>query len=164
MEDRRSRAYPVRTSDPPISLVDRAREIEQADQALETHAHGKLEVIARQMRALKAQAEEIIEQTRRDAQLHRVRCNFEKTIGLVMHLYERDDGEAYFSLLSPEDWKGRNPHEFLGSFRLNADRSFERLVGDYKAEDDPGRARCAADGPARLSICGHSPGSGSLPR
>ena len=63
VEDRRSRAYPVRTSDPPISLVDRAREIEQADQLLETHAHGKLEVIARQMRALKAQAEEIIDPT-----------------------------------------------------------------------------------------------------
>ena len=46
-----------------------------------------------------------------------------------MHLYERDDGEAYFSLLSPEDWNGQNPHKYLGSFRMNVDRSFEQLNG-----------------------------------
>ena len=32
-----------------------------------------------------------------------------------------DNGERYFSMLSPEDWRGAPPHRFEGSYALEAD-------------------------------------------
>lgn len=120
-------AYPSSRLDPPITLVDRAREIELADSTLQSHVSGKLELIVRQIRALKAEAQDILARAERDRDLHRIRCNFEKKPGQAIHLYQRPDGERYFSLLSLADWRGAPPHEFLGSFKLNADGSFETL-------------------------------------
>ncbi len=124
VEDKHSLPYPVRTLDPPIRLVDRAREIEQAHLSLKTHAAGKLDVIARQIRGLQEEARRILEQAERDAALHRVQCAFEKRPGMDLHLYEKADGERYFSMLSPEEW-GTPPHAFRGTFRLQTDAGFE---------------------------------------
>ena len=40
------------------------------------------------------------------------------------HLYERENGTLYFSMLSPDDWGGEAPHTFRGSYRLEADMSW----------------------------------------
>ncbi len=133
VENKRSLAHAVRTLDPPITLVDRAREIEESEELVQSHVHGKLDVIVKQIRALKEQARDIIDQSRRDMELHRIKCNFEKRVGQNMYLYRKpagDDGEegaSYFSMLSPADWGGSPPHEFLGGYRLNGDRSFEEI-------------------------------------
>jgi len=127
VENHHSLAYPIRTLSPAFSLVDRAREIEAASAFLETTTSGKLSLIAEQMRALRAQAEGILETARRDAELHRISCSFQKKIGQTIYLYERPDTERYFSLLSPADWKGKPPHLCLGAYRLAADQSFEEV-------------------------------------
>ena len=118
--------YPIRTLDPPISIVDRAKEIEKADQWIQAGVNQKLDVILKQIRSLQNLAKEIIEKAEEDAKLHRTSCNFEKKPGMILHLYERPTGEKYFSLLSPEEW-GTPPHKFLGSYKLNVDMSFERI-------------------------------------
>lgn len=119
--------YGSRTLDPAIRLVDRAREIEDAHLQIQSHVGGKLEVIARQIRSLQEEARGIVEQAARDAELHKVPCSFEKRIGMAIHLYRRDNDTLYFSMLSPEDWEGRPPHPFEGSYKLREDRSFQRL-------------------------------------
>ena len=150
--------YPLSRLSAPITLIDVAREIQAADSVLSAVAAGKLEAIARQIRALQAEAARTLAEAQIDAELHRVRCNFKKIPGKLYHLYERPqpprsagDGdlraepprsagdlqlagtvssgaesvpERYFSLLSPEDWAGKPPHTFLGSFRLEADMRF----------------------------------------
>jgi len=85
---------------------------------------GKLEAIARQIRALQLEAQRTLEQARLQAELHRAACSFKKRPGHVYHLYERADGERYFSLLSLDDWGGRPPHAYRGSYRLEADMQF----------------------------------------
>jgi len=118
--------YPIRTLDPPISIVDRAKEIEKADQWLKAGVSQKLDLILKQIKSLQEQAKEILQKAEEDARLHRILCNFEKKPGMILHLYKKQNGEEYFSLLSPEEW-GNPPHQFLGSFKLNIDMSFEKI-------------------------------------
>lgn len=117
--------YPLSRLSAPHDLVDMAREIQTADQMLGVVAGGKLEAIARQIRALQEQAAAVLSAARRDAELHRAVCSFKKIPGHVYHLYRRPSGERYFSLLSPEDW-GTPPHAYEGSYRLEADLRFTK--------------------------------------
>lgn len=115
--------YPVSRLAPAIELVDLAKEIAKADTMLNTRASAKLKVIADQMKALQAEARTVLEETQRDQDLHRAQCNFQRQPGKLYHLYRKPDGSLYFSMLSPQDW-GTPPHEFQGSYRLEADMSW----------------------------------------
>ncbi|MCA9652819.1 MAG: DUF2452 domain-containing protein [Myxococcales bacterium] len=119
-----SSPYPVSRLAPTHDLVDTARQIAEADQIIGTVVHGKLEVIAEQIRALQAQARRIMAEAQQHATLHRARCNFQKRVGHTYHVYAKPDGSSYLSMLSPDDWSGRAPHEHVGSYRLEADMSW----------------------------------------
>ncbi len=135
-----SAPYPVSRLAPGFELVDLAREIEAADATLASHASGKLKLIAEQIRTLQEQAREILEQTRRDQALHRAACAFRRQPGKIYHLYRKPDGSTYFSLLAPEDWSGRPPHDFLGSWRLENDMSWSPADAlDQPPDDDMAR-------------------------
>lgn len=111
----------------PVSLVDVAREIEQADAFLSSTTSAKLHVIADQMRALREAAQAVLEKAERDARLHRAEARFKRYPGRVYHLYQRVDDSLYWSLLSPAEWNGAPPHPFVASYRLEADQSFTEL-------------------------------------
>jgi len=115
---------------PPIRLVDRAKEIEVAEESLQIQVNGKLELIAQQIRALKAEAQKILDAAAKDVELHNAKCQFEKKPGQKMHLYEKN-GEKYFSLLSPREWGGSPPHAFIGSYVMNIDRSFSESPEEF---------------------------------
>ncbi|MCA9710898.1 MAG: DUF2452 domain-containing protein [Myxococcales bacterium] len=119
-----SSPYPVSRLAPAHDLVDTARQIAEADQVIGTVVHGKLSVIAEQIRALQAQARRIMDEAHQAASLHRAQCSFQKRVGHIYHLYARPDGTRYFSMLSPRDWGGGHPHGFVGSFRLEPDMSW----------------------------------------
>jgi hypothetical protein len=129
----RTSPYPVSRLAPAHDLVDVAREIERADRTLGAVVGGKLEILAKQIRALQEEARQILDDTRRDLDLHRAECAFVKRPGTTYHLYERPNGQLYFSMLSPDDWNGAPPHAFRGSFRLEADQSWtpaEQIEGE----------------------------------
>ena len=135
----RTSPYPVSRLAPAHDLVDVAREIERADRTLGAVVGGKLELIARQIRALQEEARAILEDTRRDLDLHRAKCAFVKRIGATYHLYEREGGGLYFSMLSPDDWGGAPPHAFVGSYRLEPDQSWtpaDQIEGDATRPED----------------------------
>lgn len=119
--------YPLSRLSARHDLIDVAREIQLADAALGAVAGAQLETIVRQIRALQRDAARVLEQTRRDAELHRATCRFKKIPGKVYHLYQRPDGERYFSLLSCADWNDAPPHAYEGSFRLEADMRWTPL-------------------------------------
>lgn len=130
--------YPTSRLAAPIDLVDMAREIEKADQALGLVVGAKLEVIRDQMRTLKEQARQLLEEARLSARLQRAKCNFKKIPGKIYHLYRRQDGELYFSMISPDEWRGSPPHAFEGSYKVEIDLSL-RLLDDERSRLD-GRA------------------------
>jgi hypothetical protein len=119
--------YPVSRLSPSFALVDVAREIEQADKLLGAVVGGQLEVIAEQIRSLQDRARELLDRAREASELHRVACNFKKRPGAIYHLYRRMNGERYFSMLSPDEWRGAPPHDFEGSFRLELDSGWTRV-------------------------------------
>ncbi len=122
--DSRSSPYPVSRLAPSFGLVELAEQLEQADQMVSGRANALLSQIAEQIRTLQAQAREVLESAHEDMQLHRAKCNFRKIPGKVYHLYRHADGGLHFSMLSPQDWNGRPPQEFVGSYRLESDMSW----------------------------------------
>jgi hypothetical protein len=122
----RAAPYPLSRLSAPVSLVDAAREIQAADQWLAATASAQLGAIAEQMQHLREQAEKILHKAQQDALLHRAEARFTRIPGKIYHLYARADGTQYWSLLAPSDWNGTPPHSFVGSFRLEADRSWTR--------------------------------------
>lgn len=123
----RTSPYPTSRLAPAFDLVDLAAELEQADLAISGQTHAQLELIAKQIRQLQAQAREILEQADQDRRLHQVRCSFRKVPGQTYYLYRRNNGELQFLRLSPEDWGGNPPHEYQGAWRLEADRRWSRV-------------------------------------
>ena len=134
VENKRSLAYATRTMDPPISLVESAKEIEKAELSIQSHVHSKLDLIAGQIKALQQEAAKIIDEANLNVELHQVKCNFEKKIGRAMYLYRKKGGENFFSMLSPADWGGNPPGEFQGAYVLKADSSFEEIPQDETPE------------------------------
>ncbi|MEM6993698.1 MAG: DUF2452 domain-containing protein [Myxococcota bacterium] len=118
--------YPVSRLAPAHDLVDMAREIAEADNMLGTVAHAKLELIAEQIRDLQDKARAVLQVAADNAALHRARCNFRRRVGQTYHLYQRDGGAQYFSLLAPADWNDAPPHTYVGSYRLEPDMSWAR--------------------------------------
>lgn len=64
-------------------------------------------------------------EAQRNSELHHVACNFVKVPGNVYHLYQRESGQRFFGMLSPEEWE--SPHKYLGSYRLEYDHSWTPL-------------------------------------
>lgn len=135
-----SAPYAMSRMAPAFGLVDVAREIERADSTIATMATGKLELIARQMRALREEAERVLANAKRDAELHRMKCNFEKHAGGIYHLYRRASGEHYFSLMAPHEWRLAHAQQHLGSYRLEADMSFTPLEEVARSDDERANA------------------------
>ncbi|MFW5926235.1 MAG: DUF2452 domain-containing protein [Myxococcota bacterium] len=129
--------YPLSRLAAPIDLVDAAREIEKADETIRSHVGSKLRVIVEQMRALRDQAQSVMEEAHRDAELHRAVCRFQKRPGRIYHLYRKPDDSLYFSMLSPEDWGQAPPHSYEGSYRLEADMSWTpaEKIGEQEQTD-----------------------------
>ncbi len=55
----------------------------------------------REMRRLRAKAQQVLERAQRDAELHRARCELTRRPGQTHHLDRRPSEERYFSMLSP---------------------------------------------------------------
>jgi hypothetical protein len=127
--------YPASRLAPAIDLVDMAKEISQADAMLNTRVSAKLKVIADQIRHLQQEAREILEESRRDQQLHHAECNFKRIPGKTYHLYQKSNGQHYFSMLSPDDWGNQPPHAYLGSYRLENDMSWTALDDDTQTDN-----------------------------
>ncbi|HEY9052625.1 MAG TPA: DUF2452 domain-containing protein [Gammaproteobacteria bacterium] len=127
--------YPVSRLAPQVELVDLAKQIAEADAMVNTRVSAKLKVIADQIRSLQKEALMALEEAKQDQQLHHAECNFKRIPGKLYHLYRKSNGKTYFSMLSPDDWNGNAPHEYLNSYRLENDMSWTPLekLGD---EDD----------------------------
>lgn len=108
----------------PLDLVALAEQVQKADEFIRANATNKLTVIAEQIQHLQEQARKVLEDARRDADLHHVACNMVKKPGSVYYLYQRESGQQYFSIISPEEWGAGCPHDFLGAYKLQHDMSW----------------------------------------
>lgn len=132
VENKNSLAYPTRTLDPPITIVEQAKEIEKAQETIKSSVNSKLDVIVKQIRSLQEEAKRIVDEANENIELHKVSCNFEKRPGETIHLYEKEGSNSlYFSRLSPGDWSGNPPNRYLGSYIMEYDRSFKMVEKNF---------------------------------
>lgn len=123
--------YPVSRLAPAFHAPDLAEEVKRADAMLSARTGAKLRVIADQIEALQTEARKVLAEAREEQALNQASCAFARIPGKTYHLYRKGTGETYFSMLSPADWRGAPPDAFVGSYRLEADRSWtpsERLA------------------------------------
>ena len=129
----RTSPYPVSRLAPHYELVDLAHQISEADAKINIRVSAKLKVIADQIKMLQSEAQAILADAQKDQELHQAECNFSRIAGKIYHLYRKPDGKTYFSMLSPDDWAGKMPHDFVASYRLETDMSWtpaENLEND----------------------------------
>ncbi len=120
----RTSPYPVSRLGAAVDLVDIAREISTADSHINTRVSSQLELIVDQIHHLQREARKVLEVAQRDQALHRAQCHFKRIPGKLYHLYQRSDGSSYFSMVAPDEWGGKPPHSFSGSYRLENDMSW----------------------------------------
>lgn len=119
--------YPTSRQSPSIDLVELAKEVADADDLLTIQAVGKLRVLAEQIEQIRKKAQVILAETRRNQQLHRAGCRFNKRVGSIYHLYSKSDESLFFSMIGPVEWGNSLKNadlRFLGSYRLENDRSW----------------------------------------
>ncbi|XP_037005280.1 uncharacterized protein C1orf50 homolog [Artibeus jamaicensis] len=116
--------YHTHRAGDPLDLVALAEQVQKADEFVRANATNKLTVIAEQIQHLQEQARKVLEDARRDADLHHAACNIVKRPGNIYYLYKRESGQQYFSIISPKEWGTSCPHDFLGAYKLQHDLSW----------------------------------------
>ncbi|XP_075995962.1 uncharacterized protein C1orf50 homolog [Genypterus blacodes] len=111
----------------PMDLVSLAAQVQKGDDFIKANACNKLTVIADQIRYLQEQAKKVLEEAKRDADLHHAACNIVKKPGNMYFLYQRPSGQKYFSIISPQEWGPSCPHQFVGAYKLQHDMSWSPL-------------------------------------
>ncbi|ELU01640.1 hypothetical protein CAPTEDRAFT_174027 [Capitella teleta] len=120
-------SYMTNKKSSPQDLVELAHQVSKADEFVRANAGNKLSLIAEQIKYLQEQARKVLEEAKKDADLHHAACNIVKKPGTTYNLYKRESGQAYLSILSPEEWGPACPHEYVGSWRLEFDQSWTPL-------------------------------------
>lgn len=72
---------------------------------------------------LKAEYEKMMQEFEYNKLIFDAKFSFEPIIGEVYHLYKRENGETFLSIIAPEQCK----FNALGSFYLNADQIWEKI-------------------------------------
>ena len=130
-----SAPYPVSRLAPAFGATDLAAEVAQAEAMLGARTGAKLRVIVDQIKALQEEARRVLAEAREEQALTRAQCAFKRIPGKTYHLYRKGHGAPFFSMLSPADWRGAPPHEFLGSYRLEPDCSWTPAEAARRADD-----------------------------
>lgn len=72
---------------------------------------------------LKAEYDVMIEQFEYNTLVYSAKFNFEPIIGYTYHLYRNKNEEAFLSVIAPNECN----FDYVGTFKLNADKMWERL-------------------------------------
>lgn len=72
---------------------------------------------------LKAEYEKMMQEFEYNKLIFNAKFTFEPIIGEVYHLYKRENGESFLSIIGPEQCN----FNALGSFYLNADQIWEKI-------------------------------------
>jgi hypothetical protein len=85
--------------------------------------HAVNKQISAKYTALKAEYDALIEQFEYNNLVYHAKFNFEPVIGYTYHLYRDKNEEAFLSVIAPNECN----FDYVGSFKLNADKMWEQL-------------------------------------
>lgn len=108
-----------------IKPVDKGKIKGRAMKAMYEQTSSQLNQIKEQVELLINQAQNIHERITVSEEIYTANCLFEPRIGNIYHLYKRDDGSKFLSLVGPDEWGDNISFEFICSARLLADHTWE---------------------------------------
>ncbi|MCH3882183.1 MULTISPECIES: DUF2452 domain-containing protein [Tenacibaculum] len=73
---------------------------------------------------IKEQYAQLMQELEYNKLIYDSKFTFEPIIGQHYHLYKRDNGDSFLSIIAPTEWKFKS----LGSFYLNSDQIWEKVV------------------------------------
>ncbi|WP_034923715.1 DUF2452 domain-containing protein [Gillisia sp. CAL575] len=79
--------------------------------------------VAAKYQELKKEYDKMMEEFEYNKLIFNAKFNFEPIIGVVYHLYNRENGESFLSIISPTECNFIS----LGSFYLNVDQIWEKI-------------------------------------
>lgn len=72
---------------------------------------------------LKAEYDKMIQEFEYNKQIFNAKFTFEPIIGKIYHLYKRENGDAFLSIIAPDECNFNN----FGSFYLTVDQIWEKI-------------------------------------
>ena len=111
--------YGDSVSAPAITEVDTTGYREIKSKEASAKLRGRYQELQEEFRQLIATSED----TQR---MYDASVSFVPIVGQVYHLYRRENGDEWISMIAPDDF-GRYYHEYLGSYRLATDSVWERI-------------------------------------
>jgi len=76
---------------------------------------------------LEAEFKKLVETAADNELIYNATIMFSPKVGEVYHLYRKEDGTAWVSMVEPDQWGPNYNFEFLGSFRLATDSVWIRI-------------------------------------
>jgi hypothetical protein len=96
--------------------------------AMEQQTDMQLRQIQEQIELLYKQAQEIKSRTDISVWIYQAQMGFNPLVGHVYHLYEKDDGKHFLSMVSPAEWgRSRSFKRFVATVKLLADHTWDIL-------------------------------------
>jgi hypothetical protein len=109
--------FGTNSSDPAITLPDVAGAKKDAGQKATNYFSDKLSTI-------KQEYDNLMNLANDTEMVNKAQIQFEPKSGFLYHLYEREDGSQYISLISPEEWG--KPMNHMGSCVFFSDGTWVR--------------------------------------
>lgn len=125
-------AYPHHVGGQAVKPEDKRKIKGRAISAMREQTDLQMAQIYRQIQLLAEQAAEIKRRVEISERIYLSQINFEPVIGQIYFLYEKKDGQATLSMISPDEWGSKCPYaKCLATVKLLSDHTWE--VIDDKA-------------------------------
>lgn len=112
VDDRRLKAYPTEIGSQKFSPDDIQLFKLEKTSKLKHHFTSKFSEIQSQYKSL-------IDEIKLNERLYEAKHNFEPIPGKLYHLYIKDSGEEFLSIISPSEWKDK--FEYVGTYEFLSD-------------------------------------------
>lgn len=112
VDDRRLKAYPTEIGSQKFSPDDIQLFKLEKTSKLKHHFTSKFSEIQSQYKSL-------IDEIQLNERIYQAKHNFEPIPGKLYHLYTKNNGEEFLSIISPNEWTGN--FEYIGTYEFLSD-------------------------------------------
>ena len=120
--------YALSVTSPKIEPIDKRMLKANAHEAMQHQAEQQIQMLKKQAELLMKQAKAIEERLEISHAIYKADINFEPVINGIYHLYQKEDGTDFLSMIAPEEWgRKKNWANFVAEIKLLADHTWEIL-------------------------------------
>lgn len=118
--------YPHHSGGVTITPEDKGKIKGRAMAAMKEQTNRELEQLINQMKPLIDQANKLKKRIHISEIIYEADIPFEPLIGHCYYVYRKEEGKAFMSMISPEEWGPKGPYkEFVGKVKLLHDHTWE---------------------------------------